>query len=236
MKKLRILALESSAKAASCAITEDGKLLASYYQNNGLTHSRTLLPMAESLLESCGLKMSDIDLVAVAKGPGSFTGIRIGVAAAKGLMWGAEKSGVGVSTLEAMAWNCACMEGSVICAAMDARRNQIYNALFEIKDGVPHRLCEDRAIAISELAEELKKSGKSVFIVGDGAQLCYNNLNGENIPCTLAPENMRFQSACGVAMAAAAMSEEAWGDVEPVYLRLSQAERERLERENKNEI
>lgn len=232
MKKLRILALESSAKAASCAISEGGRLLASYYQNNGLTHSKTLLPMAESLLAGCGLTMADIDLVAVAKGPGSFTGIRIGVAAAKGLMWGAEKPGAGVSTLEAMAWGCTCMEGSVICAAMDARRNQIYNALFEIKDGVPVRLCEDRAIAIAELAEELKKSGKSVFIVGDGAELCYNNLNRENIPCTLAPENMRFQSACGVAMAAAAMSEDAWGDIEPVYLRLSQAERERLEREN----
>lgn len=232
MKKRRILALESSAKAASCAISEGGRLLASYYQNNGLTHSKTLLPMAESLLASCGLTMADIDLVAVAKGPGSFTGIRIGVAAAKGLMWGAEKPGAGVSTLEAMAWGCTCMEGSVICAAMDARRNQIYNALFEIKDGVPVRICEDRAIAIAELAEELKKSGKSVFIVGDGAELCYNNLNRENVPCTLAPENMRFQNACGVAMAAAAMSEDAWGDIEPVYLRLSQAERERLEREN----
>ena len=234
MKKLRILALESSAKAASCAISEGGRLLASYYQNNGLTHSKTLLPMAESLLASCCLTMADIDLVAVAKGPGSFTGIRIGVAAAKGLMWGAEKPGAGVSTLEAMAWGCTCMEGSVICAAMDARRNQIYNALFEIKDGVPVRLCEDRAIAIAELAEELKKSGKSVFIVGDGAELCYNNLNRENIPCTLAPENMRFQSACGVAMAAAAMNEDTRGDIEPVYLRLSQAERERLERENQN--
>lgn len=234
MGKLRILALESSAKAASCAISEGGKLLASYYQNNGLTHSKTLLPMAEALLASCGLTMADIDLVAVAKGPGSFTGIRIGVAAAKGLMWGAEKPGAGVSTLEAMAWGCTCMEGSVICTAMDARRSQIYNALFEIKGGIPVRLCEDRAIAISELAEELKKSGKSVFIVGDGSELCYNTLNGENIPCTLAPENMRFQSACGVAMAAAAMSEDAWGDVEPVYLRLSQAERERLEREKQN--
>lgn len=234
MEKLRILALESSAKAASCAISEGGRILASYFQNNGLTHSRTLLPMAEALLESCGLKMADIDLVAVAKGPGSFTGIRIGVAAAKGLMWGAEKPGVGVSTLEAMAWGCSCMEGSIVCAAMDARRNQIYNALFEIKGGVPQRLCDDRAIAVPELAEELKNSGKSVFIVGDGAELCYNILNGEDVPCTLAPENMRFQSACGVAMAAASLPEEAWGDVEPVYLRLSQAERERLEKEKQN--
>ena len=227
---LRILALESSAKAASCAICEGGKILASFYQNNGLTHSRTLLPMAEQLLKSCGLTMADIDLVAVAKGPGSFTGIRIGVAAAKGLMWGAEKPGLGVSTLEAMAWGCACLEGSVICAAMDARRNQIYNALFEIKGGVPRRLCPDRAIGLDELAAELKKSDRAVFIVGDGAALCYNALSGENIPCTLAPENMRVQNACGVAMAAYAAPVEAWGDVEPVYLRLSQAERERMEK------
>lgn len=231
MDKLRILALESSAKAASCAISENGRLLASYFQNNGLTHSKTLLPMAESLLASCGLTMKDIDLIAVAKGPGSFTGIRIGVAAAKGLMWGAEKHGAGVSTLEAMAWGCICMEGSVICAAMDARRGQIYNALFEIKDGKPLRLCQDRALAVTELAEELKKDGRSVFVVGDGAQLCYNILVEEGVSCTLAPENMRFQSACGVAMAAAALPETEWDNIEPVYLRLSQAERERLERE-----
>ncbi len=233
MSGIRILALESSAKSASCAISDGGRIIASYFQNNGLTHSRTLLPMAESLLESCGLGMKDIDLVAVAKGPGSFTGVRIGVAAAKGLMWGAEKPGVGVSTLEAMAWGCTCMEGSVICAAMDARRGQIYNALFEIKNGAPVRLCEDRAIAVAELAQELKKSERAVFVVGDGAELCYNILNGENLPCALAPENMRFQNACGVAMAAAAVPCESWGEVEPVYLRLSQAERERLERETK---
>jgi tRNA threonylcarbamoyladenosine biosynthesis protein TsaB len=226
----RVLAIESSAKAASCAIVEDGKLIASSFRNNGLTHSVTLLPMAEALLKDCSLEVKDLSLIAVAAGPGSFTGIRIGVAAAKGLMWGAEIPGVGVSTLEAMAWSCRALEGCVICPAMDARRGQIYNALFEIKNQTPVRIAPDRAISVEELAEELKKLKKSVFIVGDGAELCYNKLDKLGIGSALAPEDMRFQSAEGVAYAALALDPSEWGKLEPVYLRKSQAERERDEK------
>ena len=146
-----ILAFETSAKAASAALLEDGKLLAESYQNTGLTHSQTLMVMAENLLHQCGKTVNDVNAVAVAAGPGSFTGVRIGVAAAKGFAWGREVPCYGVSTLEAIALSLGEYQGYV-CPVMDARRNQVYNALFEIKDGKPVRLCDDRAIALSELA------------------------------------------------------------------------------------
>lgn len=226
-----ILALESSAKSASVALSRDGKLLAQSFQNSGLTHSRTLLPMAEDLLKNAGLSMKDIDAVAVAHGPGSFTGVRIGVAAAKGLCWGADKPGIGVSTLEAMAWGADCAaEGSIICCTMDARRNQVYNALFTFEGGVPKRLCPDRAIALAELASELKEQEKPIYVLGDGGELCYNYLSKVMDRVTLAPECVRMQSAWGVCRAAMDKAAVPGGALLPVYLRLSQAERERLER------
>ena len=226
---MKILALESSAVAASVALCEDEALIAQSFQNSGLTHSQTLLPMAQQLLKSCGLTMDQVDLVAVAAGPGSFTGLRIGVAAAKGLAWAVEKPCAGCSTLESMAWSLAGFEGEV-CAAMDARRNQIYNALFEIRGGKPVRLCEDRAISLAELGEELGKMQSSVFLVGDGAQLCYNTCLDMDIPAVLAPDNLVSQSAWGVAMAAFGQTPVPAEELLPVYLRLSQAERERQAR------
>ena len=170
-----ILALESSAKAASVALCRDGVLIAQSQQCSGLTHSCTLLPMAEQMLKNTDTRLADVDAIAVARGPGSFTGVRIGVSTAKGLAWGAQKPAIGVSTLEAMAYHgLAAGEGALVCAAMDARRSQIYNALFEIRGGKPVRLCGDRAISLAELGEELGKMQKSAFLVGDGAQLCYN--------------------------------------------------------------
>ena len=230
-----ILALESSAKAASAAVARDGELLDMQFRNDGLTHSVTLLPMAEQALETCGLALRDVDAVAVARGPGSFTGIRIGVSAAKGLCWGADKPAVGVSTLEAMAWNDAgaAPADSVVCCAMDARRSQIYNALFRIENGAPQRLTPDRAIALEALAEELADVKKSIFVLGDGAQLCYNYLSERSLPASLAPERVRLQNAWGVCRAAAGRTPESAALLLPVYLRLSQAERERLERMKK---
>ena len=133
------LAFESSAKAASAALCEDGRLISEVIQCSGLTHSRTLLPMAEDLLKNAGTGMKEIDCFAVAQGPGSFTGIRIGIATVKGLAWAAEKPCVGVSTLAAMAWN-GVAAGGLVCAVMDARRSEVYNALFRIEDGRPVRL------------------------------------------------------------------------------------------------
>ena len=224
-----ILAFESSAKAASAALVKDGKLISQYSQCSGLTHSRTLLPMGDDMLKNAELKISDVDLIAVAHGPGSFTGIRIGVSMVKGLAWAAEKPCVGVSTLEALAWHGVAL-GGYVCPVMDARRNQVYNAIFKIEDGRPVRITEDRPIALAELAEEVRALDAPMFLVGDGAELTEKFFKEQGIACTVAPENLRWQSAWGVAMAA--MDKEP-GDADsllPVYLRLSQAERERNER------
>ncbi len=228
-----ILALESSAVAASCCLCRDGKLLAQSFQNNGLTHSRTLLPMVTAMLQNCDLTLEAVDAFAVAVGPGSFTGLRIGISAVKGLAWAAEKPVCGVSTLEAMAYNLGA-EDALICCAMDARRKQVYNALFRAEAGQLIRLTPDRAIAVEELFREEALQNRPVLLVGDGAQLCYAHATGLGLPVKLAPEHLRQQSAWGVALAALQhwdpAADHSAGQLKPNYLRLSQAERERLER------
>lgn len=230
---MKILAIETSAKSVSAAVVENGVLLASAYQNMGLTHSRTLMPLVDGMLSAAGLRVQDMDLLAAANGPGSFTGLRIGVSALKGLAWALEKPCCGVSTLSAMARNLAHMEGLIICA-MDARRNQVYNALFLAQDGVLTRQCPDRAIGLAELVEEIKNRPEPKFVVGDGAGLCYNHLLEQDVPCRMAPPQLVMQNAVGVALAAEEMAAAGQvttaRDLVPVYLRLSQAERERLAR------
>ena len=224
---MKILALETSARAVSAAVVEDGRLLACGYQDTGLTHSRTLMPIVESILKNTELTMADMD--AVAAGPGSFTGIRIGVAAAKGLAFAADKPAVGVSTLEAMARNVAHVPGLVICA-MDARRQQIYNALFEADaEGQLTRLTPDRAIALAELADELREDSRPKLVVGDGARLCRDFLEEAGIACRLAPAHLLLQNAASVGFAAEqAVREGRLGsaqDLQPVYLRPVQAKK-----------
>ncbi len=228
---MKILAVESSAKAASCAVLADGEFLASAWQAAGLTHSRTLLPMVEGMLKNSELTMEAMDAVAVAAGPGSFTGLRIGIAAVKGLAWAAEKPCIPVSTLEAMAWPLAHLEGSIVCA-MDARRQQIYNAVFLADSGALERLREDRALSLEEAAAGLAGLDGPMTIVGDGAQMCFEFFTARGIDCRLAPVHLRLQSAAGVALAAWRRRTETVSAQElmPVYLRLSQAERERLAR------
>lgn len=228
-----ILAFETSAKAASAALLKDGVLLGEYFQNSGQTHSRTVMKLAQDLLENCDLTPSDVDYVAWANGPGSFTGIRIGAAAAKGFCWGGETPALPVSTLEAMAY--ACGTDGIICACMDARRQQVYNAVFERSGGEIRRLTEDRAISTEDLGNELALLGKPVLLVGDGAALCYSELHVHLPQLILAPEHLRQQRACGVALAGLALFERGGAqsalDAVPNYLRLSQAERERLAKE-----
>jgi tRNA threonylcarbamoyladenosine biosynthesis protein TsaB len=228
---MKILALESSAVACSAAVCQEETLIAQSYQNSGLTHSRTLMPIVESMLANCGLKLGDLDVVAVAAGPGSFTGLRIGVAAAKGLAWPDDKPCAGVSTLEAMAWCVSHMDGE-LCAVMDARRAQVYNARFLASQGRPVRLTPDRASGLDELAQELRGCKKEQILVGDGALLCYNRLSEAGLPVRLAPPHLRFQTAWGVARAALELARAgaltSAGALTPVYHRLSQAERERL--------
>lgn len=234
---MRILALETSAKACSAAVTEDGRVVASAFQCTGLTHSRTLMPMVEAMLHNAELRAADCDAVAVAHGPGSFTGIRIGVAAAKGLAFSIEKPVVGVSTLEAMAVGCAGMEGLILCA-MDARRQQVYNAVFTSDGRDLVRQSPDRPIALADLAEEVKNCGKQKIIVGDGALLCYNFLLEHEIPCVLAPPHLLQQSAVFVALAAErsvrAGQTQTPQELMPVYLRAAQADRLKNQ-ENKKE-
>ena len=236
--KMKILALESSATACSAALWGEGGLIAQSFQNSGLTHSRTLLPMAHDLLKNCGTALEQVDVIAVAAGPGSFTGLRIGVATAKGLAWGADKDCAACSTLESMAWPLAFYEDAVVVCAMDARRRQVYNALFHTDGEKLERLTPDRAISLEELGEELKKIPKRKIVVGDGAKLCYNTLREMEIQLELAPEPLRMQSAWGVARAAAELVQAGklvkGQDLVPVYHRLSQAERERLERERRS--
>ena len=224
-----ILAFESSAKSASVALVQEGELLSQYSQCSALTHSRTLLPMAEDMLKNAEVKLSDVDLIAVAHGPGSFTGIRIGVSTVKGLSWAADKPCVGVSTLEAMAWH-GLLSGGYVCPVMDARRQQVYNALFKIEDGKPQRITDDRPIALTQLAHEVLALGAPVLLVGDGAALTEKFFRENSVPCRIAPENLRWQSAWGVAMAASDKQPGTSETMLPVYLRLSQAERERQER------
>lgn len=232
---MKILALESSATACSVALCEDEKLIAQTFQNSGLTHSRTLMPMTESLLSQCGHSLADVDVVAVAAGPGSFTGLRIGVSTAKGLAWAGEKPCAPCSTLESMAWQLAHMDG-ILVPVMDARRSQVYNAVFRACGGRLERLAPDRAIGLAELEQELKKYTETKILVGDGAQLCYNEWQERMEHLCLAPIHLRWQTAYGVARAAL---ELARGDklvsgeqLAPVYHRLSQAERERLAAQN----
>lgn len=230
---MKILALESSAVAASVAVCEGERLLAQSFQNSGLTHSRTLMPMCRALLDHAGLSLEEIEVVAVAAGPGSFTGLRIGVAAAKGLAWPGDKPCAGVSTLEAMAWPLSHLEAD-LCCVMDARRGQVYNARFQASGGRLERLCPDRAITLEDLSEELAARGRAQVLVGDGAQLSYDALSARGLSVTLAPAHLRVQSAWGVARGALELAGSgalvSAAALAPVYHRLPQAERERLER------
>lgn len=231
---MRILGVECTAAPVSCALLEDGKIKAEYFLNLKTTHSQTLMPMIESVLKLSGLCVKDIDVIAATAGPGSFTGVRIGISAVKGMATPDNKPCVPVSVLESMAYNLIA-NNCIVCAVMDARCNQVYNALFDVENGKIRRICDDRALMIDELFDEIKKINeknqkKSIFIVGDGAELFYNNTLGRGVDMTLAPGNLRWQRASSVCLAAEsrALSGDTVGPDKllPFYLRLPQAERE----------
>lgn len=225
---MKILAVETSATSASCAVYEDGKLLAEFFTDVKLTHSQTVMPMTQSLLECAKIKLSDIDLFAAAYGPGSFTGLRIGIAAVKGLAFGQNKPCIGISTLEAMAYNMLSCEG-YICCVMDARCSQVYTATFKCSGGKLERVFDDEAISIESLKEKLLTLDLPIFLIGDGAELCYNKFADEVPSVRMAPFNIKSQHAAGVCAAAATKPESEWlsaGELVPSYLRLPQAQRE----------
>lgn len=240
---MKVLCLDSTAKVASCAILDGECPLAEYtVMGGGRSHSELLLPMIRSLLSSVGLTEGDIDLFAVSVGPGSFTGVRIGVALMKGLAFATEKPCAAVSSLEALAEVAAPLDG-ILCPVMDARRNQLYNALFRYENGVLRRLTEDRAIGAEELAAELaaRYGGEPCRLIGDGYEKAEEALLRGGITPAPMPTLLRTQRAaavgrCGIRLwqAGEVVSDE---NLRPIYLRLPQAERERLERirrENEN--
>ena len=228
-----ILALDSTAQTGAVALCRDEKLIASFTLNTGNTHSETLLPSVEAVLKLGDVTVDDVDLFAISKGPGSFTGVRIGAATVKGMAFGKDKPCIGVSTLEALAYNLRGFSG-IACPVMNARRSQVYNALFRVENGKIERLCPDRAIALTELAEELAAYGDTpIYLSGDGYEMTREALTSCNLGNT--PEELIYQSGYSVAMCALAAYEtgERTTDAElvPTYLRLPQAERERLEKE-----
>lgn len=222
-----ILALDSSAAPASAALLEDGKILSEFYINTKQTHSQTLMPMVESVLKLTNKTLDDVTCMAVSAGPGSFTGVRIGVSCVKGLSMTRNIPCAGVSTLRAMAENARQLTG-IVCAVMDARCGQVYNALFRAEGGKLTRLCDDRALPIAELLEECKTFTEKIYLVGDGAELCYKTFAA--IRAELLLPQLRFQRAPGVAVAAQEMVENGQtvtpDALMPIYLRLPQAERE----------
>ena len=224
---MKILAIESSAKSASVAVTEEGHLICECFVNASLTHSKTLMPMTDYALKQADIEIEQIDAFCVNTGPGSFTGIRIGVAAVKGLALCGNKPCAGISTLESIAYNFVDSD-CIVCAAMDARCNQVYTALFECIDGKVRRTCEDKAVLIDELASEIAAINSTVYLAGDGAELCFNSFKDKLPNVRLSSENRRFQRAYGVALAAV-NNKELFNDssvLAPVYLRPPQAERE----------
>ncbi len=226
-----ILGLDAAAKTCAVALY-DGKLVAQRFVDNGLTHSQTLLPLIAELLASCGVAPTALDGVAVTIGPGSFTGLRIGLATAQALAW-PDLPCVGVSTLHALAVGVADQGDGQICACMDARRNQVYNALFESNNGQLKRLCDDRALALDELASQLDNP----LFVGDALSLCTQAYSAKH---RLPPPSLAHVTGEAVCRAAWPLFQRgetvACHELVPVYLRLPQAERELLAKQNVNTV
>ena len=231
-----ILAFDGTAKCASCAILRDDICLGEYNVDNGLTQSELLLPMAESLMKSLRLNFSDVELYATSVGPGSFTGVRIGAALVKGLAFGKNVPCAEVSTLEALAENARGLCG-IIVPAMDARRGQVYTAIFRCDGENLTRLTEDMAISITELGERLREFDEPIYLTGDGYGVAKKGLTAEGLQIENTPVALRNQSAASVARVALRQFKEGKTvsdtELSPTYLRLPQAERERLERSKK---
>lgn len=223
---MKILSLDSSSVTASVAVTENGAVLSEKFINNGLTHSQTLMPMVEEILNDIDIPIEDIDLFSITNGPGSFTGVRIGISAVKGMADALNKKCIAVSTLEAIAEPLK-NEDVIACAVMDARCNQVYTAYFNLGN----RLCEDKAILIDDLGEEIREYNKKVVFIGDGSLLCYERLNEIIQDCEVANEDIRYVHGSSVGFVAEEKIKDGEEPVNsenlvPFYLRLPQAERE----------
>lgn len=229
---MKVLAIDTSSVTASSGVvdTETDRILSETFTDVPLTHSQTVMPMTQAALSHAGLAFSQIDLLAVCNGPGSFTGVRIGVAAVKGLGFERDMLCAPVSTLEALSNNMAGVVcEAVVCAVMDARCRQVYTASFSCDGGQLTRLTPDEAISIEECKAKLKALDRPVIFVGDGAQLCFDACRFD-LPCSVAPTHLRYVRPRGIALAAERLKQEgalvSASALQPSYLRLPQAERE----------
>ena len=232
---MKILGLDSSGIVASVAIVEDENLIAEYTVNYKKTHSQTLLPMLDEIVKMTELDLKTIDAIAVAKGPGSFTGLRIGSATAKGLGLALDKPLVGIPTVEALAYNLYDVNG-LICPIMDARRSQVYTGIYRFENHQLVTLKKQWAAPVDELLEELNQRGEMVTFLGDGVPV-FRELIAEKlqVPYSFAPAHVNKQRAAAVAALGSIYYKEGRTETAaehvPEYLRVSQAERERAERE-----
>ncbi|MCR5272422.1 MAG: tRNA (adenosine(37)-N6)-threonylcarbamoyltransferase complex dimerization subunit type 1 TsaB [Lachnospiraceae bacterium] len=229
---MKILALDSSSLVAGVAVLCDEKLVGEFTVNYKKTHSQTLLPMLDMLAKMIELDMNTLDAIAITSGPGSFTGLRIGSATAKGLAMALDKPIIPVKTVDALAYN---LWGSanLVCPIMNARRNQTYTGLYEFKDGEMVTLKEQCAVDIKEIIEIINEKNRPVTFLGDGMEVFRESI-AENIkvPYDFAPANKNEHSAASVGALGMILYKkgvmETSFEHKPDYLRLSQAERERL--------
>ncbi len=226
---MNILAVDTSATSASVCVAQENKIIGEFSINTSLTHSQTLVPMIEQVIDKTSVSLDNIDAIAVNAGPGSFTGVRIGVAAVKGIAFSRNIPCISVSTLESMAYNMLDSE-CIVCAVMDARCSQVYNALFRISNGKVERLVEDRALSLVDLKLDLQKYSEKIILVGDGAEITFNYLENSLQNVFLASVNNRIQKASSIACVAFEKMKNnetmIASELMPVYLRLPQAQRE----------
>ena len=229
---MKILAIDCADKPCSCAVVEDNRIICEAFISIGLTHSQTLQPMLHDMLKNAQIDIGEIDRFAVSIGPGSFTGLRIGISAIKGMAFGSGKKCVGVSTLHAAAYGMVGTKGLIV-AVMDARCGQVYTATFYSDGEKLTRISEDRAILLTELVEDIKRlkseekfSSEKVFLVGRGNEMCYNVIKTEVDDVFVAPPHLSCQRASFVALISDEYGEITAHELLPSYLRLPQAERE----------
>lgn len=239
---MKILGIDSSGLVATIAVSENGQIKAEYTVNNKKTHSTTLLPMLSEISKMLEDDLSDVDAIAVSAGPGSFTGLRIGSATAKGLAEAWSKPIVSVPTVDALAMNMWGYNG-VVCPLMDARRNQTYTGIYEfVMDGCEMRLeviQEQCAVPLEEILNKVNELGKNVVFLGDGVPVFEEQIKATlKVPYTLAPASLNRQRAASVCVLGEQLYAQGKLDTAeghgPEYLRMSQAERERMEQENAN--
>jgi tRNA threonylcarbamoyladenosine biosynthesis protein TsaB len=229
-----IFGIDTCCNAATAALLDDDRLVAQTVINHGKTHSQIMMSAVEDMFKAAQLSPRDVEAFAAATGPGSFTGVRIGVATAKAMAQAANRPCVAVSTLEALAYSSKMFDG-IVAPILDARRNQVYNALFDCKKGEMTRLCDDRALALSELLDELSGYDRDVLFMGDGIFVFEREIKErlKDRAC-FAPKTVSMNLAGGVAAVAAEKYERgetvSYSEMIPSYLRLSQAERDRLEK------